>query len=231
MAVTLSRWVPRAVLWHVTDLGHDSWQLDNLLHLLLHYDLIHTTTQHVRGVPQLSVLTHHYVYSSSNLLGRDRWPSVYLLEMGYFLFVCWNLATFCDRRNIYYLEHKHSTPRSLRLTGIWRNIVIGWKQWKLRNWEKSKDASGQKSYWGKGRHCNPSHNISAQATERDETSETSQANIKILSRTPNCCSPPPRLVFCLSARSQYSFCYLLTAAVENYIFWAQAFKEGRNQAR
>ena len=52
---------------------------------------------------------------------------------------------------------------------------------------------------GKGRHCNPSHNISAQATERDETSETSQANIKILLRTPNCCSRHQDFV--LSVRS------------------------------
>ena len=130
--------------------------------------------------------------------------------------------TTCQRRALLWF---------LSLIGIWRNIVIGWIRWKLRNGEKSTNASGQKCYRGKGRHCNPSHNISAQATERDETPETSQANIKILSRTPNCCSPPPRLVFCLYARSQYSFCYLLTAAVENYIFWAQAFKEGRNQAR
>ena len=184
------------------------------------YITISYTQQH--GMSEAH-LTHHYVYSLSNLLGR--------VLIGYFLFVCWNLATFCDRPNIYYLEHKHSTPWPLRLTGIWRNIVIGWKQWKLRNWKKTTDSTGQKCYRGKGRHCNPSHNISAQATERDETPETSQANIKILSRTPNCCSPPPRLVFCLYARSQYSFCYLLTAAVENYIFWAQAFKEGRNQGR
>ena len=103
---------------------------------------------------------------------------------------------------------KHSTPIhhawSLRLTGIQRNIVIGRKQWKLWHGEKSMNASGQKSYRVRAVTATPHTTFLLEPPRRDIGDESSKyQNFITYSKL---LFSATKTLFCLYARSQYSFC-------------------------